>query len=399
MRVGVYIGDHLPSSGGGYTFVSSILKSFLDLNISEHTFVIIGDCDAIDSCQNFLGSNYAFEFERVPELSFIEKVGIRLRRFSGLAEHLFGGVSVWDRMVTRRALDIMWFVGGGAYEPPPCPYIATVWDIQHRTHPWFPEVSGRGEWVSREYSLKKFLARATFVVTGTKTGAEQLERFFQVPASVVRLLPHPTPDFSTEESELSPAFSEISILLSQRYIFYPAQFWAHKNHINLLHALKFLRESHSVVMDLVLCGSDKGNEQHIKDCVVRLGLTGQVHFLGFISIKEMVLLYRNAFALIYPSFSGPENLPPLEAFSLNCPVVVADYDGAREQLGDAAIYFDPRDPEDISDCILSLMEHDGLRGELVERGVQRALQWMPRDYLNSIVGIVSEFESVRRCWQ
>jgi glycosyltransferase involved in cell wall biosynthesis len=41
--------------------------------------------------------------------------------------------------------------------------------------------------------------------------------------------------------------------------------------------------------------------------------------------------------LRYPSFFGAENLPPLEAFALGCPVIAADMPGAREQLGDAAI--------------------------------------------------------------
>ena len=58
--------------------------------------------------------------------------------------------------------------------------------------------------------------------------------------------------------------------------------------------------------------------------------------------------------LLYQSFFGPENLPPLEAFALGCPVIAANVSGAVEQLGDAAILVDPKTLEEIAGAIRTL---------------------------------------------
>ncbi len=51
------------------------------------------------------------------------------------------------------------------------------------------------------------------------------------------------------------------------------------------------------------------------------------------------------------TFFGPENLPPLEAFALKCPVIASNVSGSEEQLGDAAILVNPVNPEEIAQAI------------------------------------------------
>ena len=76
------------------------------------------------------------------------------------------------------------------------------------------------------------------------------------------------------------------------YLFYPAQFWSHKNHINLLFAIKLLRDKYDLTLPVVFVGSDQGNEMHVKRMVGRLGLNKQVHFLGFVSEEDLVSKLR-----------------------------------------------------------------------------------------------------------
>ena len=56
----------------------------------------------------------------------------------------------------------------------------------------------------------------------------------------------------------------------------------------------------------------------------------------------MIELYDNCLALIYSSFAGPENLPPLEAMARKKPIICSNYPGAKEQLKDVPIYFNPK---------------------------------------------------------
>jgi len=242
------------------------------------------------------------------------------------------------------------------------------------------------------------LQRATFVIVGTEIGGDEVRQFFQVPPDRIRKLPHPTPRFALQAGTQGSGQGVGKYGLKSPFLFYPAQFWAHKNHVNLLLALQLLRERGGLELPLALTGSDKGNLDHVKALCESLGLGSQVRMLGHVEQETLVGLYRSALALIYPSFSGPENLPPLEAFALGCPVIAADVPGAREQLGDAAIFFDPRDPGKIADAIESVYTSNELRDALVAKGRMRASAWTTRNFVNGVYAMVDEFVPIRRCW-
>jgi glycosyltransferase involved in cell wall biosynthesis len=153
-----------------------------------------------------------------------------------------------------------------------------------------------------------------------------------------------------------------------------------------------------IKVPVVFVGSDKGNQQHVRTTAQRMGLAPDVWFLGFVPRDELIALYRNALGLVYPSFLGPENLPPLEAFALGCPVVAADVSGARDQLGDAALLVDPRRGESIALAVRALHDDPALRADLVRRGRARARQFTGDDFVRGILSLLDEFQNISRCW-
>jgi glycosyltransferase involved in cell wall biosynthesis len=227
------------------------------------------------------------------------------------------------------------------------------------------------------------------------SGREEIVNFYQVPAQRIHILPHPTPAYALAAPANSADLARFD--LPADYLFYPAQFWAHKNHINLLLALKQLREK-GLRVPLVLTGSDFGNLRFVQEQVSALGLHDQVKILGFVSQEEMIALYRGALGLSYMSFFGPENLPPLEAFALGCPVIAAQVSGADEQMGNAAILVDPADPAAIAAAIRKLHSDKKLRQQLIARGRKRAAKWTVQDFVRGAFEILDSFESVRRTW-
>ena len=150
---------------------------------------------------------------------------------------------------------------------------------------------------------------------------------------------------------------------------------------------------------MVLVGADQGNEAYVREMVVKLDLSKQVYFLGFVPQSDMQQLYQNAFALTFLSFFGPDNLPPLEAMALGCPVIASNVSGASEQLQDAALLVDPKQPEEVAIAVKSLLEDAALRQNLIETGSLRAKQWMADDYIGEIFSVLDDFEAIRRCWQ
>ncbi|MBW4668561.1 MAG: glycosyltransferase family 4 protein [Cyanomargarita calcarea GSE-NOS-MK-12-04C] len=407
MKVAVFIAEELPSNGGSYTFTSEIINSLIKLaSESSHTFLVFGWQKEIP--QQFLGAknicyislwdgitkswlyglnvilNTIFQKLRYPKTKF--KIENWYENFILL------------RPLQKHEIDIIWNI---------CPYslttkipnIVTVWDLQHRMQPYFPEVSTEGwKWDEREQYYLKTLKRASFIITGTNTAKTEIERFYEVPSERIKVLPLPTPQFALNPALRNDKSIRDKYNLTDEYLYYPAQFWPHKNHANLLLAVKLLKDKYDLKFSVVFTGSDKGNKEYIREMAAKLDISLQVHFLGFIPQEDLISLYQNAFALTFVTFFGPDNLPPLEAFALGCPVVASKVSGATEQLQDAALLVDPKNPEDIALAIKSLWDDISLRQTLVQRGFLRASQWSQEDYVKGIFSILDEFATIRRCW-
>jgi len=401
MKVGIVLGGFQPDAGGGYTFQKDIFEAFVSIaGECEHSFVVLCDSEYMKAyaLKQIVSSNV--EVHMVESYGWRDKALKVLRNdlvYSRLFKKHKGRL---ERAAINANIDCVWFPMGGVNEILDTPYIATVWDIQHRSHPWFPEFSSNGVWNSRELDHRRFLQRAAYVIVGTQAGQKELRLFYGIPDERVVILPHPTPSFSVLKSTRSESEDILNRIGGDAdYLLYPAQFWPHKNHINLLYALHHLKVEYKKNIPLVLVGSDKGNMSYVKETALKLDMESQVHFLGFVSQDELITLYRHACALTYVSFCGPENLPPLEAFSLQCPVIASDIQGAHEQLGDCAWFVQPDNPADIANGIKFLLENRSLRRDLIMKGKKRAEKWTGLDFARSVMNIFDGFENIRRVWK
>ena len=84
--------------------------------------------------------------------------------------------------------------------------------------------------------------------------------------------------------------------------------------------------------------------------------------------------------------------------SVGCPVITAEVPGAREQYGDACLFFPPKDEVVLADQIKLLHEVPSAREALIAKGVTRSKQWSVDDYAARVVSILDEFELIARSW-
>ena len=407
MKVGVYCPDNNPRGGGGYTYQIEVICALSELaDRSNHNFVVFTPVP--DNIRKFIHSNQ-IPVVRIPRYSFLPcgfferlqyAIGYLLNKlFNYIPQSdIYRHTNLFEKIAKSHNIDFVWF-------PEPSsilvniPYLASLWDLQHKIQPYFPEIAEKGSWENREAFYSRYLPRASIVVVGTETGRKEIERFYQVPSERIKVLPFPTPCLSLNQSSKNGQDILKKYAIPPNYLFYPAQFWSHKNHVNLLIALQNLKQKHNLNIPLVLVGSDKGNEKYIRKLISKWELSSQVHILGFVPQEDMTALYQNALALTFVTFFGPDNIPPLEAFTLGCPVIASKVSGAEEQLGNAALLVDPKSPEQIADAIFELYNSPELRKTLIERGLKRAQQWTGKDFVQSIFSILDEFEAIRRCWE
>ena len=405
MKVCIFAGDYPEEVGGCYTFANQILTALREVQInSKHDFFLFRFClDPIQPIDRvtlpkpttLIGNKLLAAARAKGNAFFLPQLRTLLRRSKFFKRE-------YERFklhaLRQEGIHLTLSLS------PTClttelPFITILWDLEHKRQPYFPEVSLAGEWSDRENHYLSLLQRAAIVITGTETGKAEIQQFYQVPTNRIKVLPFPTPEFSLNR----PCAGQKEILakysLEENYLFYPAQFWPHKNHVALLFAVKLLRDQYNLNFPVVFAGSDKGNQSYVQKVACELGLAAQVKFLGFVPQADLASLYQNAFALTYMSFFGPDNLPPLEAMALGCPVIASRVTGAEEQMGDAALFFDlPFADKELALAIKSLHDNPCLRQSLIERGKKRAYSWTPTDYVKGLLNILDEMEVIRRCW-
>lgn len=259
----------------------------------------------------------------------------------------------------------------------PIEALGTVHDLMHRYEPQFPEVSANGQYEQREFHFRETCKWAKGVLVDSEIGKRQLCEAYDVSPSSVFVLPYIPPGY-IYKGQTSVA-SVRSAAMPEKFFFYPAQFWMHKNHLTLFDALDRVRRHHPDVR-LALVGAPHNGYAQARERVAELGLEEHVMFLGYVPDGEMSNLYRTARALIMPSFFGPTNIPQLEAFVAGCPVAVAGVYGVPEQVGDAALLFDPKSADEIAECMERLWTDDILCRALAARGRERAAEWGPEQF-------------------
>lgn len=429
MRIGVFP-DLNYLSGGVYQYGLTMLHALHGLkSVGEDEFLLFADQDRNNPAVESL-NRMGWTVKPVQPLSLSKRAFASLGQ--ALGEESLRGATTWLRGQARGALRLgkerlpdpdsirfrpeadQWFHQCGAElmlypsARPLCfetklPFVVAIHDLQHRLQPEFPEVSAGGEWERRENLFRNAARYATLVVTDSEVGREDILNVYGqygVSPQRVKVLPFlPAHYLSPATTEIGPAQVQATYQLPERYLFYPAQFWPHKNHARIVQALKLVKEEHNVEAHVVFCGSHtepirEHTFREVTGLARKLQIERQVHYLGYVPDRDMAGLYMAAVALVMPTFFGPTNIPVLEAWALNCPVVTSDLRGIREQAGDAAILVNPRSAEAIADSIYRLWTDESLRCDLIHRGQQRLASYNDKDYSSRLKEIIAEAKSL-----
>ena len=277
-------------------------------------------------------------------------------------------------------------------------YINAVWDLCHRETPEFPEVRSFNTFLMREKIYKYSFGPALFTFTDSKRLADMASQYYGVERNRFIVMPFsPTPfleqKYATKAQEVIDKYT-----LDADYYYYPAQFWAHKNHIRILQALIILRDVNRFTPSVVFSGKDYGNLGHIKKFIKANKLDSQVKILGFVPSEDMRGLYEKAIAVVMPTYFGPTNLPPLEAWSLGIPLIYSVQ--LAEQAGDAALLVDPDNATELSNAML-LCSKPKVRNQLITKGHQRLvdIDLQRTDSENQLCMLLGSFSVRRECWE
>jgi glycosyltransferase involved in cell wall biosynthesis len=285
------------------------------------------------------------------------------------------------------------------------PFLVAIHDLQHRLQPEFPEVSANGEWEVREYLFRNSARYALFILADSEVGKEDILSFYEeygVTPDRIKVLPfQPAIYLATDVSESEKRRVRRIYGLPDRFLFYPANFWPHKNHIHIVEAIGRLKHQQNLDVHVVFTGTLKDELTRITAAEVssiarELNIEHQIHRLGRVSNADISGLYAAAVGLVMPTFFGPTNIPVLEAWALGCPVLTSNIRGIREQARDAALLVDPASVDEIAQGIARLWEDEHIRRELIRRGHERVAKYKPEDFRRRLHAILEEAKACLR---
>jgi len=264
--------------------------------------------------------------------------------------------------------------------------LSTIHDLMHIYEPTFSEASSWYRYQLRQHRFKNLVKNSVGILVDSDLGRAHVCQSYGSDGMGIYKLPFiPQVKVSFTKKEETETLERLAV--PQQFLFYPAQFWPHKNHKILIDASNNILNSCGD-FNLVLTGSKTLEYKKLKALCKKLGLETRVHFLGRVSDKELGILYQNAKAMIMPTFFGPTNIPPLEAIQYGCPVAVSNNYAMPEQLGKAAIYFDPSSLAEIETCILTLWNDQEVRKRLVAEGYKKSQEYTQENFARKLMAVL-----------
>jgi len=368
--------------GGVEQVVIGLVYALGKLTDGDEEYVILTSPAAPDWVRPYMGPNMQIVIRPTPtesskSVKFLKRIVPepvkQLRR--EVREHIYckklsriirddGLIKSNDGFLESLHLDVVHFPFQ-AMELCAVPSVFNPHDLQHLHLPSF-FTRKQIRWRQRWYRISCQYAEA--VVVASQWVREDIIQHYNIVKEKIYVIPFgaPTQAYKPLPPEVLDKVRS-KFKLPDLFALYPAQAFAHKNHLRLIEAIAALRDKYSITVQLICTGARKSFSREIAE----LGLEKQVHFLGFVLPEELRALYKLAQFVILPTLFEADSFPLIEAWYEGTTVACANVTSLPQQSGDAALLFDPWSVDSIASALVRMATGRPLRERLRENGRKR----------------------------
>lgn len=328
MKIGIFFDSQI-NSGGGISVSQTKLKHLFNAleNEDDYTcFVTNENTYAYLKKKNKYNLiNFKINFF-LKVLFFLHKIDLIKKIFV-----FFKVDNPLEKQLKKNDIDLLFFISPSSFVKfcEFTPFVYSIWEMQHRSIPYFPEYRdpkySQSNYRLREQSYKYASDRAFKIIVDTNTTKTDVQNAYNCSRKDLFEIQAFVPDLPSyyERNKGNHNYDRIFDKLKlpkKKILFYPAQFWPHKNHIYLIKSLELLVKNNIDDFILVFTGHDKGNKKYIRNEINKRNLGNHVFLYDYLSLEQIISLYKNSFALTMTSLVGRSSLPLREAFYFKLPV-------------------------------------------------------------------------------
>jgi glycosyltransferase involved in cell wall biosynthesis len=371
--------DPASGVGGVESVIIGLVKALGQLTDGDEEYVLVTNARHPDWLDAYLGPNQKVVPEPSPDyatggkkkrgvVTAVRKEARRFFRRLNPEPAPFPVPRISNGFIESLGCDVVHFPYQH-FEICALPSIYNPHDLQHRHFPQFLTPEG---WIKKDVEYRSGCEQATLVVTASQWIKDDVCRQYSVHPSKVAVIPWAPPT----QAYAAPSPGEDAATLAkfglpENFAFYPAMTWPHKNHLRLLEALAWLKRENGLVVPLVCTGNRGPFWPKIEESIRVLGLGAQVHFPGLVSREELQSIYRRCGFVIVPTLFEAASGPVFEAWNAGAAVACSNVTSLPQQVGDAALVFEPTDVQAIARAVQALQSDPELRHDLIARGRRR----------------------------
>jgi len=205
-------------------------------------------------------------------------------------------------------------------------YVIVFYELQHLQYNFFPEYKSYHNYDLREMVIKNFLQYAFKIITCVEKDKILLQKYYNALEDKIIVQPFVSRlpiiyEKKKEEVNFNNFFKKFE-KTNKKILFYPAQFWPHKNHRYIIEAIESIVNKNKITdFHVVFCGFDKFHQlDFLKKIIKEKEISDYFSFYDYLEDEEIISLYLNSYALVMPTFVGHYSLPLFEAFYFKIPV-------------------------------------------------------------------------------
>lgn len=275
----------------------------------------------------------------------------------------------FPKLLRKYDLDLMHFTNFNVPFLYKKPFIVTIHDVIHHKLPGNKKTRILHR-AAYKFIIRHAAKKSRKVITVSNFSKKEISQTLNIPAQKIVVIYEAATVIPVSDSDVAETRQKFGI--TKPYVVFVGVMERKKNILILAKAFDALKEKFQLNLQLVLAGKTDPYYPEIVDQVKSIKYSKDLILTGIVSDKEKYALYKGAEAFVSSSLFEGFGLPGVEAMSVGTPLVVSNSEVFNEVYDNGAIYFDPKNPEDIAQKLNLIAADEKYRSLIANNAFQRA---------------------------